>query len=74
MDFKYFKETKVTKKTDPKKPVQVAQEGTGFMDEYGEFHEWSEFFASLDGNSINLSATIVVKEELEEDDTIDGEE
>ena len=67
MNIKYFKEEKVTKKSDTKEPLSVTQDG--FLNDEGELKTYWDFFKSFEGSSISISVTTSNKTDLEEDES-----
>jgi hypothetical protein len=64
MNIKYYQETKVTKKNDPKCILEVTEDG--FISEEGELKTYWDFFKDFAGSSINISVTTSVKADLVE--------
>lgn len=67
MDIKYFKEEKITKKTNPKEPVKATKEG--LEDINGEVVTYQDFFKSFYGKFVNVVTTESSKEDLEDNST-----
>lgn len=66
MDIKYFKEEKITKKTNPKEPVQITSEG--FVDSDGVALSFYDFFKSFVGKYVNITVVESNKEDLEDEE------
>lgn len=70
MDIKYFKEEKTTKKTNPKEPVMITNQG--FVDADGTVLSFYDFFKSFEGKYVVVTVVESSKEDLEEEDDKDG--